>query len=63
MRLLWWTGLVVIALGIVRTVGLVIRGIVSGDAATVAINVALTACEVVFVVVLLRVRDQLRTPR
>ena len=58
MRTLWWSCLVVLSLGVVRSVAFVIQGIVVGNTATVVINLITLPLEAVFFVVLWRVRDQ-----
>lgn len=59
MRTLWWSCLVVLGLGVVRTVAFVIQGISAGNTATIVINAVLLPLEAVFIFVLWRLRDQM----
>ena len=59
MRTLWWSCLVVLGLGAVRSVAFVIQGINDGNTAAIVINAALLPLEAVFVAVLWRLRDQM----
>jgi hypothetical protein len=58
-RTLWWSCLVVLCLGVVRTVAFVIQGISVGNRATIVINAVLLPLEAAFIVVLWRLRDQM----
>ena len=62
MQVLWWSGLVILGLGIVRSVIVVFWGVANGSTATIVINLVLLVAEAMFVAVLWRVRDQLRSP-
>jgi hypothetical protein len=61
-RVLWWSGLTIIVLGIVRTVGFAVRGIVTYDTTTLVLNLVFLPIEGVFVWVLWRVRGQVQPP-
>jgi hypothetical protein len=62
-RTLWWSCLVVLCLGIARTIAFVIQGVIVGNTATIVVNVILLPLEAVFVVVLWRLRDQMTPGR
>jgi hypothetical protein len=59
-RVLWWSCLVIVVLGTVRTVALLLDGLAKGDTATIIVNALLVPVEAAILVVLVRVRDQLR---
>jgi hypothetical protein len=47
-RILWWSGVVIVALSIARTVAFAVRGIVTGDVPSVVINASWLPIEIAF---------------
>jgi hypothetical protein len=60
-RVLWWSGLTVLTLGLLRTLALLAHGIAHGDTATIVVNAVLVPVAVALLFVLWRVRDNLRS--
>jgi hypothetical protein len=58
---LWWSGLTILILGLLRTVALLAHGIAQGDTATIVVNAVLVPVVIALVFVLWRVRDNLRS--